>query len=288
MSRYLTPAKIALLTLISLYAESVVPSAATVPVLSFLVPYILPISSTAPPNRSSLQSQHVTPSIEDFQRAISGLVSGRPGRTIWDLLLDKLWRLDSFDTLTVYFEALSSLLQKTPEEQQHRVKDGPGADSKYIRLSRASPMGFFVRRAQLEFTRLQFHDGVALWKSFVAYRASTFLLWKKRNHYADHISFDTNLRKERLHFGDRLTDVMYGQSAHGAQPDVSISTEDVEKLLEHQIDQMQSALELGWDLTVHADRTLAMGNRLPQVMKSKLRAMIDAGMVIPNLSHYVK
>ena len=242
MSRYLTPSKIGLLTLISLYVESGVPSTAIIPVLSFLVSHIFPVNSAACHNKSAPQTRDFTLAIEEFQKATISHVSGIPGRTIWDLLLDKLWKLNSFDALNVFIYTLSSLLQKTPEEPQQDADDRLNSLSNRTRLSRASPMGLFVRRAQLEFTRLQFHDGVTLWKTFVMYRAPTLLQWKKRNQTADHISFDANLKEEHLDFGDRMTDVVYGELAHGADHDASISTEDVEKLLKYQIDQMQSAL----------------------------------------------
>lgn len=241
MSRYLTPSKIGLLALISLYVEPGVPSAAIIPVLSFLVSHILPVKSADSQNKSSLQPRHVTLAIGEFEKATISCVSGTPGRTIWDLLLDRMWKLDSFDALHVFFYTLSSLLQKAPEEQQQVAGDEMRSTSNRIRLSRASPMGLFIRRSQLEFTRLQFHDGVTLWKSFIAYRASTFSQWKKRNQAAGHSSLDVNLKEEHIAFGDRLTDVVYGQIARGLEHDASISTEDVEKLLEYQIDRMQSA-----------------------------------------------
>ena len=241
MSRYLTPAKIGLLALISLYTESRIPSAAIIPVLSFLVSHVLPINSTASQNKSFLHSHHITLGIGDFQKATISHVSGIPGRTIWDLLLNNLWKVDSFDALHVFFETLSSLLQKTPEEPYaEREID---SNLKRMRLSRASPIGLFVRRAQLEFTRLQFHDGITLWRSFVAYRAPTLLQWRKRNQAAGYISFDANLREEHLDLGDRLTGVVYGEIDVEAERDASVSTEDVEKLLEYQNDKMQSALE---------------------------------------------
>lgn len=242
MSRYLTPSKIGLLALISLYSDSVVPSAATIPILSFLVSHVLPISSVASQDKSSLQSRHVTLAVEDFQKATISHVSGIPGRTIWDLLLNKLWKLNSFDALHVFFDTLSLLLQKPPEQHQQDAEDVIESNPNHIRLSRASPMGSFVRRAQLEFTRLQFHDGVTLWRNFVAYRASTLPQWKKRNQSANHNSFDANLQDEKLDLGDRLTDVVYGELAHGVQHDASVSAEDLETLLEYQIDQMQSTV----------------------------------------------
>ncbi|KAL9132294.1 MAG: hypothetical protein Q9175_006534 [Cornicularia normoerica] len=217
-----------------------------------------------------MQSRYVALAIEDFQKATISLVSGIPGRTIWDLLLNKLWKLNSFDALHVFFHTLSSLLEKTPEEQQQDAEDAIESNSNSVRLSRASPMGSFVRRAQLEFTRLQFHDGVTLWTDFVAYRAPTLSQWKKRNQAAGHISFDANLQEQHLDLGDRLTNVVYGESAHGFKHDAAISTEDVEKLLEYQTDQMQR-----------------MGNRLPQAMKAKFRAMLDTSVTVPSLSYYV-
>ena len=253
MSRYLTPAKIGLLALISLYTESVVPSAATIPILSFIVSHILPPNSAAPLDKSSPQSYHVPLAIEDFQKATISHVSGRPGRTIWDLLLDNLWKINSLDALNFYFQTLSSLLQEAPEEQRQHVEEGPNSKSNRLRLSRASPMGLFVRRAQLEFTRLQFHDGIALWRNFVAYRAPTLPQWKRRNQAPGHSSFDANLRDEHSNLSDRLTSVIYGEVTDGIKHDVSISSEDVEKLLEHQIDKMQSALTLVCDRDTSAD-----------------------------------
>lgn len=244
MSRYLTPSKIGLLALISLYTESAVPSAATIPILSFLVSHVLPINSTASQNKSSRQSSHIAIAIEDFQKATISLEFSIPGRTIWDRLLNKLWELNSFDALHVFFDRLLLLLQETPEEQQQQQDAGDRIESNAnrMRLSRASPMGLFVRRAQLEFTRLQFHDGVTLWRNFVVYRAPTLPQWKKRNRVAGHMSFDANLQEEHLDQGDRLTDVIYGELAHKVKQDASFSTEDVEKLLEYQIDQMQSTV----------------------------------------------
>ena len=241
MSRYLTPSKVGLLALISLYTEAVIPSAAIIPTLSFLVSHVLPVSSADIHNNLTLQSSHV-PAIEDLQKATISQVSGIPGRTIWDLLLNKLWKINSFDALHVFFDDLSLLLQKTPEEPQ--AEDGIEPNPKRMRLSRASPMGSFVRRAQLEFTRLQFHDGVTLWKNLVVYRAPTLPQWKRRNQAAGHISFDSNLQEEHLDLGDRLTDVVYGESTYRVKHDASISTDDVEKLLEYQIDQMQSTVRL--------------------------------------------
>ena len=36
-----------------------------------------------------------------------------------------------------------------------------------------------------------------------------------------------------------------------------------------------------------ANRAAGMGNRLPQAMKARLKAMLDTGVAVPSLSHYV-
>lgn len=240
MSRYLTSSKIGLLALISLYTESVVPSAATVPVLSLLVSHILPSTSKVVRTESELYSQHNTLAINEFQGALKGHVSGIPGRTVWDLFLHKLWKINSFDALHVFYDTLSLLLQKTPKGPQNEVNDYVDPHPNRMLLARTSPLGSFVRRAQLEFTRLPFHDSVTLWKTFIAYRAPTLLQWKKRNPTAGFMSFDTNLRKYGLSQGDPLTEVVYGEFEDSLQQQSSVSTADVERLLDHQVDNMQS------------------------------------------------
>lgn len=240
MSRYLTPSRIGLLTLISLYTESVVPSKAIVPVLSFLVSHAIPISSPLSCSEVELQPRNAVLVIEEFQKTTICHASGIPGRTVWDLLLHKLWKIDSFDALQLFLDTLSLLLQKTPEEKQKNAEDDAGPIPNRMLLSRVSPLGSFIRRAQVEFTRLPFHESVNLWKAFVSYRAPTLSQFKKRNPSAGNMSFDSNLLEGRLAWGDPLTKVIYGELQREAQQEASMSTEDVEKLLEYQIDQMQS------------------------------------------------
>ncbi|KAL8826785.1 MAG: hypothetical protein Q9191_003584 [Dirinaria sp. TL-2023a] len=259
MSRYLTPSKVGLLALIRLYTDSVIPSAATIPILSFLVSHVLPSTSTL--------SRSVSASIDALQQVTITHASGIPGRTVWDLLLNKLWEIDSFDALHVFFDNLSSLLQR-PQGDLGTEEDNV-AGLPRIRLSRVSPLGAFVRRSQLEFTRLQFHDGVSLWKSFVAYRDPTLALWRRRHHGATK-AIDINLQEDDAKSTQRIMNIAYSGSMAQTHEASSVSTEDVEKLLEFQVDQMQK-----------------IGNRMPQGMEGYFRSMVESGVTVPSLSHYV-
>lgn len=241
MSRYLTPSKIGLLALISLYAESLVPSAATIPILSFLVAHLLPVHSRASQNPSSENSHGFTLPIAALQQATITQTSVIPGRTLWDLLLNKLWEINSFDALHVFFDTTSLLLEKPREEQD--TEESNASRSRRTLLSRSSPLGAFVRRSQLEFTRLQFHDGITLWKSFITYRSPTIKAWRRR-HPGKSASIDANLDKildkEPVVSEELISRVIYGDIANSSLNDANISTEDLEKLLEYQVEQMQS------------------------------------------------
>lgn len=244
MSRYLTPSKIGLLALIQLYVDSMVPTTATIPILSFMVSHLL-----------RKQSGRDTPSIgrspiitiDEFQSALISHASAIPGRTLWDLFLKNLWTIDSFDALHVFFDGLNILLTKSREELQQEADEGAApqpTSAEQILLARSSPLGIFVRRAQLEFTRLPLHDGIQLWKYFVVYREPTLATWRKRNPGAGKTSFDANLR---VGFGGgKIGELLYGDlgrgvgSGNGGLGPAVASADDAERLMEFQIDQMQS------------------------------------------------
>ena len=239
MARYLTPSKIGLLALVSVYTESVVPAAATVPILSFLISHLLP--------HTTAQSSHVavaglldfTTSIDVLREATISHASGIPGRTIWDLLLNELWRIDSLDALHVYFDSLSLLLQKNNESHGESAESDVATNR--ILLSRVSPLGVFVRRAQLEFSRLQFLDGSTLWQSFKAYRFPTWSQWAKRNPKPFHKSPNVYLEDDQLAtVDDSVFEPIHGSGIDTIRREVDVSSDDVEKILEHQVDRMQS------------------------------------------------
>ena len=291
MSRYLTPSKVGLLALISLYSDSVIPAAAIIPVLSFLVSHLSPPGSQASRRHCSQPQQTGVIDIEAFQKVTIVHASAIPGRTVWDLLVKKLWGINSFDALHVFFDSLSNLLQKSSEEGHDSIQGSSASQSKPILLSRSSPLGVFIRRAQLEFTRLQFYDGITLWKSFAAYREPTLQVWRKRNPTAGRTSFDLNLSENHLGVDDRLTEIAYEDLADRKEDGASVSIEDVERLLNYQVDQMQSkSFTPGQCKENNSANPIdtEMGSRLTDEMRSQFRTMVETGVTVPNMAHYVE
>lgn len=253
MSRYLTPGKIALLALVELYAESMFPNDSIVPVLSFVVKHLV----------SPKENTTFILNLEQITAATVGRASTVVGRSIFDLLLRKLWEINSFDALHTFFTDIQGFLVDPESGSKPPIRE----HGEKSQLSRASILGCFVRRAGLEYVRLQFNEAVLLWQSFIQYREPTLSMWKKRNLGAGPLSFDVNLKG--MSSNDALVNLVYGQGR--LREAKNLSTDDVERLLEYQVDSMQR-----------------MGTRIPDEMQVQLRQMLDTNVTIPALSHYVE
>jgi anaphase-promoting complex subunit 5 len=169
-----------LLALVELYAESRFPNASVLPVVSFVIKHLV-----HPKDSSSFVID-----LEDIKTATATQPSAVVGRTIYDLLLKRLWEINSFDALQSFFTDILSYIAD-PEDRAKTRARGHGDSSV---LHKTSILGCFLRRASLEFTRLQFHDAIALWHSFVRFREPTLNKYKQRNIGAGPTSFDVNLK----------------------------------------------------------------------------------------------
>ncbi|KAI1328167.1 anaphase-promoting complex protein [Xylariaceae sp. FL0255] len=286
MSRFLNPAKIGLLALIELYTDKTVPTSAMVEVLSFITSHLIDhdISSpTAGPDRKWQRADNtvrLVTSIADFEKILSPhtAASGMPGRNLWYIFIDKLWKISSLHTLHEFFARCSDLLAKTKEELRREAEAGtPPPEPEVIKLSRNSPFGAFVRRSQLEFTRLRFHDSIELWRDFVRYRQTTAAYYKKKTPSFQRLSFDDVLLVGESEWGqgvEGIASVAYGgdvlTSPDGPNQSLSVSTDDIEKLLEFQIDHIQK-----------------YGDRVPLEIRQQFLNLLGDSHMIPSLSHYL-
>lgn len=243
MSRFLTPSKIGLLALIELYTDADAPAASTIPILSFVLDRLLPHPRPLP---ASADLPYML-DISAFQELLSAhpSASGIPGRTLWDHLLQKLWDIDSLDALHAFFVRRRHLLAKTREEARRDDELGiPPPPPDMILLSRTSPLGSFIRRTLVEFERLRFNDVTGLWIAVKQWRGQTLTCWARRNGGLSRWAGDEPLMNAHLEWGlpntQMLELVAYGGLESSKTADGTVSTDDVEKLLEFQVAQMQS------------------------------------------------
>ncbi|KAI1778992.1 anaphase-promoting complex subunit 5-domain-containing protein [Hypoxylon cercidicola] len=283
MSRFINPAKIGLLALIELYIHKAVPTASIVEVLSFITSHLIDsdslTSSSDPESRWKRAEKTVSLviSIADFEKVLAPhtAASGIPGRSLWYAFLDRLWKIDSLHALHEFFDNCLSLLAKTKDQLRHDAELGiPAPGPEVILLARNSPFGAFVRRCQLEYTRLRFHDVSELWKDFVKYRQTTAVYYRKKTPSFQRLSFDHVLLSGENDWGkgvETVASVTYGDMLRDdPNSTLPVSTDDIEKLLEFQIEQMQK-----------------YGTRIPLEIQHQFHDLLNDSFMVPSLSHYL-
>lgn len=270
MSRYLNSSKIGVLILVQMYADSLVPTQAALPVLSFVIDHLLPPDTSQPSSWS--ESPQLLTSLDDLKRLTQPLASAQQGNSLWDSFVEELWKLESFDALNEFFDRLSRLLvakHDAPKEEEEKASSPTRGQ---ILLSHDSPIGFFVRKSQIEFLRLPFHDATALWASFVRFRRPSYDDWRKSHPAAGGVAFDVNLDLESLGWSHPLVKLAYGglESNTGADL-VLVPPADADHLLRFQIEVMQ--------------RT---GGLVPQQLVQQFQSMLSPRKNEQPLVEYVK
>lgn len=257
MGRYLTPAKIGLLALLELYVKETLPNDAILPILSFIASHLIDHhGSTGHPSgqahrwSKAERAVGLVITVKDFEKLLGSypFVMGMPGRRLWDQFLNKLWDINSLHALQEFFDRLTLMLGRTKDEIGKEELQASDAPDTCVKLSHTSPFGAFIRRARLEYQRLQFHDCAELWKDFVRYRQSTAHYLRRKDPNFGRLSFDNVLLlgEQDEDWGPEhildLTSVIYGDMLIGDHSGtISVSIDDIESLLDFQIEQMQSA-----------------------------------------------
>jgi len=239
MTRYLTPSKICLLVLTSIYCDDYAAHDAIIPVLSFIVSSVNYSAATKANEHKPKGPLSVTPSLEDFEHLLAHQQSKVTGRTLWDFLLHRLWSIDCLHALHQFFVELSNYLAND-QGQPHVATNDDAESTNRILLSTVSPLGIFIRKARLEFTRLQFHDSVRLWTALVRFRAPTETAWKKRHPTSSSTVPDINLHSLGLNMDEVFSQIMYGSLEDTPSEEGFLSTDDIERVLEFQLSHMQS------------------------------------------------
>lgn len=277
--RFLNPAKLCLLALIELYCEDAVGDAGTLPVLQFITSHVLPDDSLPDgPSDKADEIIDIVSSIKLFERALRPFpAGGMPGRTVWDVFVERIWTIDSLHVLHSFLNARAALIEPSKEDLRRGYQDMLPAESAInMRLGAGSPFAVFVSKAAFEYTRLRFQDMCALWKQFVIYRQPTAGYMRRRHNSFNRLSFDSVLLTSEPEWGGentmRVAEAVYQDMITGLKTVSSpVTTDDLERLLDFQIDQMQK-----------------FGTRVPKRIEKKFRQFLDEAVTVPTFRHYLR
>lgn len=262
MTRFLTPSKIGLVALIHVYCDSVVPASSVIDVLSFILADLSPVSGDRAVNRGVEGTRLPLLSASDFAGEALAQPSCIPGRTIYDLFVKKLWEIDSLDALHVLIQTSDDLFLPPAERQDEEDEAGnvstQDPDNNKIVLSRTSPLGLYIRRVQLEFTRLQFSDVIKLWLAFVQFKQPTLPSLERVARGSFSENQDRALQELDLGSQNELLKSAFDRAGEENGVDTLISVSDVERILEFQTDRLQRQyMQLLWES--HAKTRQAWG-----------------------------
>lgn len=236
MARYLNPSKVCLLVLVSLYCDDYVPKSAVVPVLAFIVSHV---HRTDVGSGTTKLESNVSLTIGDLEAILTHHHSKVTGRSLFQAFLNRLWSIDCLHALHKFFTELGGYLTQ-PRQGRITNTDTEQKDATRILLSPVSPVGVFVRRSQLEFARLQFEDSVRLWVGLVHFRGPAESAWRRMHPSAPPDIPDVNMSMIDERLRSDLSGTMYGSGQEENAEAPLLTTDEIERILEFQLERLQS------------------------------------------------
>lgn len=166
MARYLTPAKICTLFVVESYLHLRKDPDVDAKLLDLITKHLVD-GSTAEANSVPSGKLVLGPPADasKFAAPLASIPSNIPGRTYYDIFVQTAWMVADLDQLHQLFDRVYAIL--TPENPEDR------------KVTPASPIGHFIRRCNVEWTRLRFSDSLALLNAYKTYIAPTWDSWAR-------------------------------------------------------------------------------------------------------------
>lgn len=244
MSRYMTPAKVGLLCLVKVYAEDNFTKAAVVPLLSLIMENLLPLEATLQSSGQKAGSTSTT-LMSQAERALGKIPSKYANRSVYDLFLAEAWGLACLDSLDDFIENMSLLVEKTREELIFE-RDNQIQPDRSRRLGRNFPLGAFVRKAQLEYSKLQFQETAELFRGFQQLRLSTLQTMTNEQRKTLQGCLDVDILGVGPELSKKLSAVAFRHLESPSSEESVLNGIDFERLFEFQVSQMQSECTILW------------------------------------------
>ena len=228
MADSLSPSKILLLALTTLYCQGYVPANDTLDILSFISSHLLPTSQALQQSLgTSAKDKDALPKVVTL---LKGRGCTRGDQSLLQEFLMIVQRIASLDSLFDFFGSLQKLFRIT----------APESDPGQITLTRTSLLGSFVRRAYLEFEKLSFQNAIYLWQAFQGVRGSiSFVDVLGNEGYQEAAMVDELFVADKCS-GGKISRILGRQPSH-----VDSGPDDLERLIIFQVGQMQSMFSVG-------------------------------------------
>jgi anaphase-promoting complex subunit 5 len=223
MARYLTPAKICTLIVVETYLQSRGAPESDAKLLELIMRQLHP----------NVNHQDATGLSEDaslFAVLLVHVPSNFPGRTHYDDFVHTAWTTADLDQLHHLFDRMYAIL--APDDPEER------------KVTPASPIGHFIRRCNVEWTRLRFADSLALLNAYKAYLQPMWEAWARTQPEA------ANMYASKDSNADSVPSAVSSASSAAAP---LISSDDIDIALSTSIHSLQK-----------------LGARVPVDLKAKL------------------
>lgn len=236
MAHYLTPPKIALLAFAIFYLDGIFDWDATVSVVKFITARLLP-ENTGPAQSKVGAQIHTSLTLDDL-KSLFEAVSSSAFQEHWEEFVNRLWAIDNIDQLFDFFHNLKELFVRRDtfrNQSEHREP---------TLVTKTSLIGIFLRRAMLEFERLNFHETVSLFQGFQSFREPTRAVRdssKRTTTAHQDRSVAEQAEVDELTLG-KVSEILTQASERSEADFESVSSSDLERLLRFQVEQMQSKL----------------------------------------------
>lgn len=290
--KFLTPYKVSIIATILLYCDGIVPPRNKMKLMCRLVNFIDPQQSAT----SSIQPeiQLLDRDLRQLESFMASLHSRVPGLSLFDFLIDFLFRMTSLDSLHTFMGRINEYLVRDDPEKEETEEGLPvmGQIGGNAVLRQSSLLGSFCKRCFLAFDSLSFDAVLHLWEYIETFREPYRAHWEKIHKRMEALKMDglelttfgvDGLREEILSRERAADESDDGGDDDGDSPDFlkslipkpppvhCIAAENLETLLEFQISVFER-----------------YGGTLPDEIRYVLQSMIATNKPLPTSAHYVQ
>lgn len=289
LTGYLTPYKIAVLHLIMMYCDGLIPMSFRVAVMKSVLNFIDCVQGV----EEFKKSQTIDGNLTTLKAELSEIPSSYGSNDLYSSLLIRLWKLRSLDDLHSFFQHIGDYLGSSSSGDQGTNNnnddddhhDGHAADGIEVgiegttsffqsrnmegrggmrKVKPSSILGSFLRKCYLSFDQLSFDQVAGIWQAFQNFRLSSKVDWQ---------AMEREIDEDGGEVEDDHMQMLVGveQAVIPRTEKVFISSENLDDMLEYQAERLEKHSSV-----------------LPEKMRQLLENLIAANQSLPSSAHFVR